>query len=512
MNLVGRAGNVAAKKHEIMTNQSATNSLPVAVVGGGISGLSTAWYLQQAGVPYVLLEQSERLGGKLCSEQVTLPSGEHFVVEGGPDSFITQKPWGAALARQLGLGERLLGTNERLRKTYVLHNGRPQPLPDGVLMIVPTKFKPFVFSALISPWGKLRMGLDLFIPPRRDGGDETLAEFVRRRLGSECLDKIAEPLMSGIYNAEADKQSLLATFPRFRELESKYGSVTKGMLASQRARKQAAAGAQASSPALAPGAQADRKLSASSSAPARPLSAFVSLPSGIEELAVTLVQRLTGDLRLHTAVNVIEQSGDGYTLHLSSGEQLQARAVVLATPAFVAADLLRALAPAAADLLAGIRYVSTGTISLAYRAADAPNPLDGYGLVVPASAKRPINAITLSSIKFEGRAPEGYLLLRAFFGGSRSPQSMELDDAALLATVRGELAQLLGIRAEPLFHRIYRWGRSNPQYDVGHLQRVAAIEADLPPGIYVTGSPYRGVGIPDCVKQGQETAERIAKG
>ena len=472
-----------------------TNSLPVAVVGGGIAGLSTAWYLQKAGLPYVLVEAGERWGGKLCSERVTLTNGEQFVVEGGPDSFITQKPWGAALARELGLGDRLIGTNRHQHKTYVLDGGRPKPLPDGVMMIVPTEFKPFILSTLISPWGKLRMGMDLFIPRRKDQGDETLAEFVNRRLGNECLDKIAEPLMSGIYNAEADKQSLLATFPRFRELESQYGSVTKGMLASKRARKKAA-GAQASATAA--------------SAPVKPLSAFVSLPGGIEELAATLAARLTGELRLHTTVEaIVPRAAGGYTLHLNGGEELRARTVVLAVPAFVAAALLRPLAPTAAGLLDGVRYVSTGTISLAYRSSEAPNPLDGYGLVVPSSAKRPINAITLSSVKFEGRAPEGYLLLRAFFGGSRSPQSMELDDETLLATVRRELDQQLGIGAEPLFHRIYRWRRSNPQYDVGHLERVAAIEADLPRGLYVTGSPYRGVGIPDCVKQAQETVERV---
>jgi oxygen-dependent protoporphyrinogen oxidase len=195
---------------------------------------------------------------------------------------------------------------------------------------------------------------------------------------------------------------------------------------------------------------------------------------------------------------------------LASGEALAARAVVLATPAFVSADLLRPLAPAAADLLSGIRYVSTGTVSFAYRASEALNPLNGYGLVVPASARRPINAVTLSSVKFERRAPEGYLLLRAFFGGSRSPQSMELDDATLVATVKAELAQFLGIKAEPLFHRIYRWHRSNPQYDVGHLDRLAAIENSLPAGIFVTGSAYRGVGIPDCIKQGQDTAAKVA--
>jgi protoporphyrinogen/coproporphyrinogen III oxidase len=494
-----------------MTDSGEARELPVAIIGGGIAGLSTAYYLQKAGVAYVLLEQGDRWGGKIASEEVTVEDGQTFIVEGGPDSFITQKPWGAALARELGLGGRMLGTNERLRQTYVLHKGKPKALPDGVLMIVPTKFKPFVFSTLISPWGKLRMGMDLFIPPRRDPGDETLADFVRRRLGNECLDKIAEPLMSGIYNAEADKQSLLATFPRFRELETQHGSVTKGMLASQRARKAAAAGQPAPAGQAIAGGNGQEAPHPPSAA-SKPLSAFVSFQGGIEELVTALVARLDGDLRLQAAVAGIEKEATGYSVRLVGGEQVAARAVVLATPSFVAAELVRPLAPGAADRLAGIRYVSTGTISVGFRAADAPNPLAGYGLVVPASARRPINAITLSSVKFEQRAPEGYLLLRAFFGGSRSPQSMELDDATLLATVRAELAELLGIRAEPLFHRIYRWRRSNPQYDVGHLERLEAIEAALPAGLYVTGSAYRGVGIPDCIKQGQETAAKVQAG
>ena len=476
----------------VQTMSDQTTTLPVAIIGGGIAGLSTAWSLQKAGVPYVLLEQGGRWGGKLVSEKVTLPGGEQFVVEGGPDSFITQKPWGAGLARELGLAARLLGTNEKLRQTYVLHKGRPKPLPDGVLMIVPTKFKPFVFSSLISPWGKLRMGMDLFIPARKDNGDETLAEFVRRRLGSECLDKIAEPLMSGIYNAEADKQSVLATFPRFRDLERTYGSLTKGMLAGQAARK-SAIGANGASP------------------NGKPLSAFVSPIDGIESLVAALRGQLTGDLRTGAEVVAIEPAPGGYELHLADGSALPADQVVLATPAFAASALLRPLTPAAADLLDGIRYVSTGTISLAYRSIDVINPLKGYGLVIPMSERRPINAVTLSSVKFAHRAPDGHLLLRVFFGGSRSPQSMDLDDDALYAMVRRELDTLLGIRAEPLFQRIYRWRRSNPQYDVGHLERIAAIAAALPPGIAVTGSAYRGVGIPDCVKQGQETAAQVAE-
>lgn len=460
----------------------------IAIIGGGIAGLSSAWYLQQRGLSYTLLEQSDRWGGKLLTERA-----DGFIVEGGPDSFITQKPWGVQLARELGLGERLLGTNDAARKVYVLHKGRPTPLPDGVLLIVPTKFKPFVLSGLISPLGKLRMGLDLVIPARRDGQDETLADFVTRRLGREALDKIAEPLLSGIYNAEADRQSLLATFPRFRQLEQEHGSLTRGILASRRTR------------------QAAPQPSTNGKAP----SMFVSFTGGVDELVQALCAQLTGDLRLNTAVTALEVPGAtegarhwgaGYELTLGDGSVLPADAVILATPAFVAADLLAELAPEAAAGLAAIRYVGTGTISLAFRRADLPAQLPGFGVVIPASERRPINAITVSSVKFSGRAPEGTVLLRAFFGGSRSPQSMALDDEALLSTVRNELRALLGIDAEPLFHRIYRWPRSNPQYDVGHLERVAAIEAALPAGLFVTGSPYRGVGIPDCVKQAQDVA------
>jgi oxygen-dependent protoporphyrinogen oxidase len=365
-----------------------------------------------------------------------------------------------------------------------------------VLLLVPTKFKPFVLSGLISPLGKLRMGLDLLIPPRRDQQDETLADFVTRRLGREALDKIAEPLLGGIYNAEADKQSLLATFPRFRQLEQEHGSLTRGILASRRSR------------------QAALQPSTNGKAP----SMFVSFTGGVDELVQALCAQLTGDLQLDTAVRAVRRSptpgatagarhwGAGYELAMSDGSTLQADAVILATPAFVAAELLAGLAPEAAAELAGIRYVGAGTISLAFRRADLPAQLPGFGVVIPASERRPINAITVSSVKFDGRAPQGTVLLRAFFGGSRSPQSMALDDAALLSTVRGELRSLLDIQAEPLLHRIYRWPRSNPLYDVGHLERVAAIEAALPAGVFVTGSPYRGVGIPDCVKQAQNVA------
>ena len=477
----------------------------VAIIGGGITGLSAAYYLQQAAadlnLTYTLLEQSDRWGGKIATETINDLADEPFIVEAGPDSFITQKPWGLQLARELGLADDLLPTNDGRRQTFVLNKGRPTPLPDGVMMIVPTKITPFALSPLLSPLGKLRMGLDLFIPPKTDGADETLAEFIERRLGAEALDKIAEPLMSGIYNAEAERQSLLATFPRFRDIEEKHGSLIKGMLAGKKAR--------ASHAPAANGAAANGR---------PPTSMFMSMKGGMADLVAALRAQLTGECLLETAVTRLEtrewrlenpQSPTTYTLTLDNGRILTADAIILAVPAHTAARLIGDLAPEAAAELETIRYVSTGTISLAYRRDEINHPLNGFGVVIPRSENRSINAITWTSTKFDQRAPEGYALLRVFFGGSRTPQMMDIPDGELLHQVRRELAAIMGLTAVPVFHRIYRWPQANPQYDVGHLERVAAIEAALPAGIHVTGSPYRGIGIPDCVHQAQETARRI---
>ncbi|NDJ60685.1 MAG: protoporphyrinogen oxidase, partial [Chloroflexi bacterium] len=446
--------------------------LRVAIVGGGISGLSTAWYLAKAAaahgitLDYTVLEKADHWGGKVRTEHVEDFAETPFVVETGPDSFLTQKPWALQLARDLGLSDQLLGTNDDKRHVYVLRNGKPVIVPDGVFLIVPTKFKPFALSPLISPLGKLRMAFDLVIPPKRDDADETIADFVKRRLGAEAVDRLAEPMLAGIYNAEAEQQSILATFPRFRDLEKNHGSLTRGMLASRR-----------------------KQARNSSNAAHGKVSAFVSFQGGTQTLIDALVPKLTGDLRLDTGVALIQPESDGtYTLTLEGGDSLTADAVVVAAAAYHTADLVRSLAPEAAAQLDRIRYVSTGTISIAFRTADIPRPLDGFGILMPSSERRPINAVTISSTKFDQRAPDGYVLMRVFFGGSRSPQSMHLDDAALLSMVRDQLRQVFGVEAEPLFHRIYRWWNANPQYDVGHLERVDQIEASLPDGLYVTGS------------------------
>ncbi|MCC9075302.1 protoporphyrinogen oxidase [Litorilinea aerophila] len=466
----------------------------VVIVGGGITGLAAAYFLltrsktMDLPLQCTVLESSSRAGGKVYTELVDGYGPEPFVIEAGPDSFLTQKPWALELALELGLEERLLGTNDERRKTYVLLKGQPVPLPEGVVLIAPTRLQPFLESPLISPLGKLRMALDLILPPKRGNEDESLADFIRRRLGKEALDKIAEPLLAGIYNAEAEEQSLLATFPRLRELEKKHGSLIRGMLAGHRQRS-------------APNQEAT----------GRPRSAFMSFRNGTQELIDALVKALPpGCLRLKSPVQVMGREHDGrYRVYNPIDPPFIADAVLMTTPSHVTGRLVANLAPDATFQLMYIRYVDTGTISLAYRREDVSHPLDGFGVVIPRSERRSINAITWTSSKFKHRAPEGYVLLRVFFGGSRTPHMMELDDEEILATVRRELGEILGIQAAPVFHRIFRWIEATPQYTVGHLKRVETIESVLPRNLLVAGSPYRGIGLPDCVHQAQLAAEKI---
>ncbi|MBE7474026.1 MAG: protoporphyrinogen oxidase [Anaerolineae bacterium] len=470
----------------------------VTIIGGGIAGLATAYYLQKKsrenGIPfsYSLIESAPRLGGKIVTDQV----GD-FIIEGGPDSFITQKPWATQLCRELGLADRLIPTNDERRNIYVLSKGKLVPFPGGYRLTVPTEFVPFALSPLISPLGKLRMGLDLVIPPRREQGDESLADFIRRRLGAEALDKIAGPVMAGIYVADPERLSLLSTFPMFAEMEQKYGSLIKAMRVSKKSTASHSAN-NGSGP--------------RSPVPGQPLAMFTSLRGGMQELVEALTAQLQGDLQLGSRVIGLRRLSPGFEVTLDSSGTLQTDAVVMAAPAFIAAGLLEPLEPRLAALLRQIRYVSTATVSLGYRRTDLPTDLNGFGFMVPKSENRQILACTWSSTKFDHRAPANGALLRLFVGGDTKEHLVEtLADEELFALAQAELRAIMGITAPPVAQRVFRWPKGNAQYDVGHLDRVAEMEqlAAAIPGLYLAGSAFRGIGLPDCIKSALTTVEGL---
>lgn len=456
----------------------------VAIVGGGITGLAAAYHLQERikadrlPLSCRLIERQTRFGGKILTERV-----DGFTIEGGPDSFISMKPWGIELCQRLGISDRLTGTNPNQKKIYLLRKDRLEELPEGVMALMPTRLWPFLRSPLISPLGKLRMGMDLFIPPKTDSTDESLASFVKRRLGNEALERIAEPLLAGIYAADATQMSLAGTFPQFREIEQKYGSLTRGMLARRRA------------------------VPSSSSR----YTMFMTLKEGMGEMVETLVKRLgPATLMAGSGVNGIQARATTYELLLGDGRRLEADAVILAAPAFVAADLLKQLDLLLSERLAKIPYVSTATVSLAYKRSGSLHPLNGFGFVVPRSERRRILACTWTSTKFPHRAASDHVLIRCFVGGAGREELALQEETSLVKMVCEDLKAIMGISADPVLVKVYRWEKANPQYHVGHLERVAEIEkmATQHPGLFVTGAAYRGVGVADCIHQGIQTAEK----
>lgn len=457
----------------------------IVIIGGGVSGLTAAYHLQETEgeQPQVtLLEASERFGGKILTDRF-----DGLTIEGGPDSFLSSKPAALRLCERLGISDRVIGTAESGGGTYILCQGRLEPLPEGITMLVPTRLRPLLRSRLLSVGGKLRMGLDIAIPARRDDADESIGHFVRRRLGNEAFERMAQPLLSGIYAGDAEQLSLLATFPRLRDIERRYGSLTRGMLAQRRQARQAMSTGSRRSP-------------------------FISLQGGTGELIDALVSKLERvELRPSTPVSGIERTEDGrFTVITSSGERIDADALILASPAYVAAGLLRALDPQLADLLEQIPYVSTATITLGYRTSDFNQQSAGRGFVIPRVENRELTAVTWATNKFAGRAPDGLALVRCFVGRAGREAVVDLPDDELLALVRRELREILGIDAEPAIKRVYRWRRALPQYVLGHLDLLCQIDDRLTglPGIQLCGSAYRGVGIPDCIQSGEDAAER----
>ena len=459
--------------------------MKLVVIGGGISGLAAAHRATELArerglaLDLTLLEARDRLGGTISTEHA-----DGFLVEAGPDSFLSEKPWALALCRRLGVEDRLVRTDDRFRKVYVWRGGRLHPLPDGFQLLAPTRLAPFVASSLFSWPGKLRMAMDLVLPRGGIGEDESLGGFVRRRLGAEALERVAQPLVAGIYTADPDELSLAATMPRFLELERKERSVILGLM---RAMKRAPQ----------PGTSGAR------------WSLFVTFRHGMRQMIDTIAARLPDStVQLGTRVGGIERAGAGWRVGLDRGA-FDADAVIVAAESHTASRLLRYVDPQIATLLGEITYASSATVSFGYRRADVPHTLDAFGVVVPRTEGKALLAVTFSSVKYPGRAPDDHVLIRCFLGGALDAAVLEGDDTALIGRARDELRAALGITAAPTLTRLARHPASMPQYRVGHLARIDTIEHRLAalPGLFLAGGAYRGVGIADCVRSGEAAAE-----
>jgi oxygen-dependent protoporphyrinogen oxidase len=457
----------------------------VAVIGGGITGLAAAHALCSArpDLAVTVLEQSDRLGGKILTEHIG-----GYTIEGGPDSFLSVKPRGVGLSREVGLEDRFVRPMEENAGSFVLHRGQLVPLPEGITGLVPSRLGPMFRTPLLSPAGKVRLAMDLVLKPKPGNADETVAAFIERRFGKEAYARMIEPLMAGIYAGDGRQLSLAATFPQLRATERTHGGIIRGALASRRelAHRQGEPG---------------------------PKRGFLSFRSGMSELVNRLEESLrSGGVTIECGTDVRSIAhnphGLGFDLGIAGNGVPEVRtvdAVMVATPAWKAADLTRQIAPKAADTLAEIPHVSTALITAVFDASRLPQPqpqhLRGYGYVVPRVEDRAVMAMTWVSSKWQDRAPEGKVLLRAFIGRAGQEQYLAGDDASLIRIARQEIASVLGISGEPELTRVYRWERGMPQYTLGHLQRVDAIgeACSAIPGFEIAGNMFRGVGIPDCI-------------
>jgi oxygen-dependent protoporphyrinogen oxidase len=459
----------------------------IAIIGGGISGLSAAYSIEKekangAEVQYRLFEGSGRLGGACYSEII-----DGCVIEAGPDSFVSEKPWAAALCRELGIGDQLIGSNDEDRKTWILSKGKLIALPDGLMFLIPTKILPTAFSPLFS-WGtKIRMARELMHAPRPIQGDETVAAFVERHFGREMVDRLADPMLSGIYGGDTDQLSVRATLGRFVEMEAKHGSLSRAMLVANKKMKAAMAGK-----------------------PTPPL--FTSLRNGMQQLVDTIVERLDPQaISLNTAVELIERNGDGYTVSLKTGVTQAFDAVILATPANIAGRLVANIDNDLSADLQQTPYSSSATVILVYNMDDLRGLPGGHGFLVPRTEGKRMRACTFVHNKFPHRAPPDKGVLRCFLGGANDPAVLDLSDDEILDIVQRELKEIVHLAAEPQFVRIYRWRGAMAQYPPGHLERVDRIEKRVAqiPGLALAGNAFRGIGVPDCVHTGTVAAHSV---
>lgn len=469
----------------------------IAVIGGGVTGLTVAYRLlsspKRAGLSVTLIESKPRLGGNIVTER-----RDGFVIDGGPDSFVVAKPQATALCKELGLGDRLIGTTEKNRRVYLLRHDQLHSLPEGLVLAVPTKFAPFAQSPIFSWPEKVRMGLEPLVPQRSpDQGDESIGSFIRRRLGQQALDILAEPLMGGIYAGDVEKLGIRSTFPQLAELEDKHGSLIRGALAQRRP----------------------------TTPEASPPTTFHSLEGGMGELIGALevaIRKAGGEIVLGAPIQSLapprERTAGRWTVRFgetgASEQTLAVDGLVMCTPAHVASAVCGRFDVELGEMLQRIPYLSTATVVFAFPKSAVPHPLDAVGVIIPKDERRRILAATFISSKWEHRAPDGMVLMRVFVGGHRDPSRLASTDDELVTVGREELARLLNIRAEPLFSRVFRYERANAQPVVGHAQQVQRIRqrAERHPGLWFAGAAYDGVGIPDCVRQANDAAEVVLRG
>lgn len=459
----------------------------VVIVGAGLSGLCAAHRIvelskeNEHGLEITVLESSDRAGGVIHTIE-----REGCLIELGPDSFITTKPWAHNLSKRLGLSGELIGTEEGKRRSFVLRNGRLVALPEGFHMLAPGSVMSFLKTPLFSWSGKVRMLMDLVLP-KQNIKDESLASFVRRRLGNEAFERAAQPMVGGVYTADPETLSLRATMPQFIEMEEKYGSVIKGIYGAQRknAKEKRDSGAR--------------------------YSMFLSFRNGLRTLIDKILEELPeGSVKLKRRVVRIERAGEGFHVITQDGVE-KADGVILTTPTYIASELLEDLDPSLAQDLGKIEYASSAILVSSYKRDDIADKMDGFGFVVPSTENSPLLACSYSSVKFAGRAPEGQIILRSFVGGALDPDILELSDQDITQTINNELNAILGISGEPLFSILQRYPRAMPQYKIGHMDLVERIEKGVKelPGLEIAGIAYRGVGIPDCVYSGEMAAESL---
>ncbi len=447
---------------------SSGRNLPVLIIGGGISGLSAAYYLNQAGIRATIVDRGPRPGGVI---QTTLRDG--CVLEAGPDSFLAQKPWALDLIRDVGLGDQVIGSNDHQRITYILRRGKLVTMPAGLMMMVPTKVWPMAVTPLVG-WGtKIRMGLDLLRRPPGEREERSVSDFLREHYGQEAIDYLAEPLLAGVYGGDPGQLSANAVIPRFVEMEAKYGSLSRGMLAAPR--------------------------------PHSGGSLFQTLQGGLGQLVDKLVP--SAESAVGQVCNLCRAADQSFEARVN-GDILCADQIIIAAPAHSAAALIRTIDGQLATLLETIPYTSSLIIGLVYDKQTLGRDLKGFGFLVPKTERQDLVACTIVNNKFPHRAPENRTVLRCFMGGD----SLAGSDAEIIQTTQRELRRILNITADPLSTQIARWPQSMAQYTLGHARRVAEIEACLKrvPGLHLAGNAYHGIGVPDCVRAGKMAAEAVA--